>query len=131
MKSTSVMVAAIALLSAAQLTAKDIELPVQPQTLVTAAAPVAISPFCKAIMQGDAATVSKMIQLGEDVNRKSLGKAPIHFAARYNQAEILKLLLANGADLNIRCDKGYTAVKYAELSGAGEALAVLKQAEKV
>ncbi len=131
MKSTSVMVAAIALLSATQLTAKDIEVPVQPQTLVTAAASVAISPFCKAILQGDAETVSKMIQLGEDVNQKSLGKAPIHFAARYNRAEILKVLLAHGADLNMRSDEGFTAAKYAELSGAKDALAVLKQAGKV
>lgn len=89
-----------------------------------------LTPFCKAIMNGDTATVEKMIQLGEDVNRKSLGKTPVIFAARYNQPEILKMLLENGADPTIRCDKGYSAMKYAELSNATEAMQVLRQAKK-
>ncbi len=87
-----------------------------------------ISSFCKAIMQGDIETVKSLIALGEDVNRKSLGKTPAIFAARYNQAEILKLLIANGADLSIRCDRGFTIKKYAELSNAKEVLAVLDAA---
>ncbi len=89
-----------------------------------------INSFCKAIMKGDFETVKKLIELGEDVNQKSLGMAPIHFAARYNQTEILELLIANGANVKKRCDKGYTAKKYAELSNATEALEVLKLAMK-
>nr|WP_299337820.1 ankyrin repeat domain-containing protein [Allomuricauda sp.] len=89
-----------------------------------------ISSFCKAIVKGDVDTVKKLIELGEDVNKKSLGMAPIHYAARYNRAEIVELLLANGANLKKKCDKGYTAVKYAELSGAMEALQALKSAMK-
>lgn len=89
-----------------------------------------LSSFCKAIVKGDVETVKKLIELGEDVNQKSLGMAPLHYAARYNRAEIVELLLANGANAKKKCDKGYTAVKYAELSGAMEALQALKAAMK-
>ena len=91
---------------------------------------IGINSFCKAIMQGDVETVKKFIELGEDVNQKSLGMTPAIFAARYNKAEILQLLVENGADLKIRCDKGYTAKKHAELSGAKDALAVIENAMK-
>ena len=60
---------------------------------------IGINSFCKAIMQGDVETVKKFIELGEDVNQKSLGMTPAIFAARYNKAEILQLLVENGADL--------------------------------
>ncbi len=89
-----------------------------------------INTFCKAIIQGDLETVKKMISLGEDVNQKSLGKTPAHYAARYNKPEILKLLIANGANLKKRCDKGYTVKKYAELSNAKEVLEVINASKK-
>jgi len=89
-----------------------------------------LSSFCKAIMKGDVETVIKLIDLGEDVNKKSLGMTPAHFAARYNKAEILEVLIENGANLKTRCDKGYTVKKHAELSNAMEALKVIKVAMK-
>ncbi len=89
-----------------------------------------VNSFCKAIMKGDVDTVKKLIELGEDVNQKSLGMAPVHFAARYNQPEILEILIANGANIKKKCDKGYTAKKHAELSNATDALAVIKEATK-
>lgn len=92
---------------------------------ITMIAPSKINSFCKAIVQGDVETVKRLIALGEDVNQKSLGKTPAIFAARYNKAEILSILLENGADLSIRCDNGYTPKKHAELSNAKEALAVI------
>ena len=85
-----------------------------------------VSSFCKAIMQGDIDTVKRLIDLGEDVNRKSLGMTPAIFAARYNKAEILQLLIDNGADLSIKSDKGYSVKKYAELSNATDALMVIE-----
>ncbi|NAS14113.1 ankyrin repeat domain-containing protein [Poritiphilus flavus] len=101
------------------------------QAVITEALkPLAPSSFCKAIMQGDYDTVKRMIELGEDVNKKSLGMSPAIFAARYNKAEILELLIANGADLKAKCDKGFTAKKHAELSGAKDALAVIENAMK-
>ena len=83
------------------------------------------STFCKAIMKGDIETVKRLIELGENVDKKSLGMTPAIFAARYNKVEILKVLIANGADLSIRSDKGFTIKKYAELSNATEVLEVL------
>lgn len=88
-----------------------------------------VSSFCKAIMQGDIETVQKLIDLGEDINQKSLGMTPAIFAARYNKAEILQLLIDNGADLRIKSDKGFSVKKYAELSNATEALQVLEAAK--
>ncbi|AYN66957.1 ankyrin repeat domain-containing protein [Euzebyella marina] len=87
-----------------------------------------VSSFCKAIMQGDIDTVKKLIDLGEDVNQKSLGMTPAIYAARYNKPEILQLLIDNGANLKIKSDKGYSVKKYAELSNAVEALQVLETA---
>lgn len=89
---------------------------------------VDVSSFCKAIMEGDFNTVKRMIELGENVNQKSLGMTPAIFAARYNKAEILKLLIDNGANLKIKSDQGYTVKKYAELSNAHDALTVIETA---
>ncbi|MGI9550345.1 MAG: ankyrin repeat domain-containing protein [Aurantibacter sp.] len=87
-----------------------------------------INSFCKAIVQGDLDTVRKLIALGEDVNQKSLGKTPAIFAARYNRAEILKVLVLNGANVKIKCDQqGFDAKKYAEMSNATEALKVIEE----
>ena len=89
-----------------------------------------VNPFCKAIMSGDIDTVKKLISLGEDVNKKSVGMTPAMFAARYNKPEILQLLIEDGANLKAKSDRGYTAKKYAEMSNATEALEVLKSATK-
>lgn len=89
-----------------------------------------INALCKAIIKGDINVVRELIAQGEDVNRKSLGKTPAHFAARYNKPEILQLLIANGANIKARCDKGYTVKKHAELSNSKEALEVIKSAMK-
>jgi ankyrin repeat protein len=87
-----------------------------------------LNSFCKAIVNGDIETVQKLISLGEDVNQKSLGMTPAIVAARYNKAEILEILIAHGANLKIKSDKGYTALKTAEMSNAMEALQVIQDA---
>lgn len=97
-------------------------------TVPTAIASLDINSFCKAIMKGDIETVRRLISIGEDVNRKSFGKTPAIYAARYNKVEILEILIDNGANLKIKCDKGYTAQKHAQLSKASEALAVIDRA---
>lgn len=88
---------------------------------------VELNAFCKAIMQGDISTVVRLIDLGEDVNKKSLGMTPAIFAARYNKVEILKVLIANGADLSRKCNKGWSIEKYAKISNAKKVLAILKE----
>jgi len=85
-----------------------------------------LSTFFKAIMKGDIDMVKRLIDLGEDVNAKSLGMTPAIFAARYNKAKILEVLIDNGADLTLKCNRGWTIEKYAQLSNAKEVLAVLK-----
>ena len=87
-----------------------------------------LNSFCKAIVKGDIETVQKLISLGEDVNQKSLGMTPAIVAARYNKAEILELLIAHGANLKIKSDKGYTAMKTAKMSNAVDALEVIQEA---
>lgn len=90
-----------------------------------------VNPFCIAIAKGDYVTVQKLIELGEDVNTKSNGMTPLMYAARFNRINIIKLLLANGANAKLKCDKGYTALKYAELSNAKDAKALLLQKQLV
>lgn len=85
-----------------------------------------LNSFCKAIVEGDIDTVKRLIALGEDVNQKSLGKTPAIYAARHNRAQILQLLVDKGADLKIRCFRGWSIKKYAELSNAKEAMAIIE-----
>jgi len=87
---------------------------------------VDISSFCKAVIKGDLETVKRLIDLGEDVNQKSLGMTPAMFAARYNKVDVLEILIDNGADLNLKSNQGYTAKRYAELSNATDALELIE-----
>lgn len=90
-----------------------------------------LNAFCRAIIQGKTDIVKQMIELGENVNQKSLGKTPAMYAARYNKPEILKLLIDNGAKLSAKSDEeNYTAKKFAELSNATEALEIIEAASK-
>ena len=82
------------------------------------------------IAKGDFETVVKLINLGTDVNQKSNGMTPAMYAAKFNRCEILKLLINNGAQLKVKSDKGMTAKKYAELSNAKEAKAIIENALK-
>ncbi len=89
---------------------------------------VEVNPFCVSIAKGDFETVKKLIDLGENVNAKSNGLTPAMYAAKFNRCDILKLLIANGAKLKVKSDKGMTALKYAKLHKAENAAAVLKEA---
>lgn len=129
MRKTIFTAAALSMLALSGISANELKSH-NTETGIEVVSPEDLSAFCKAVMQGDVDTVKKFIELGEDVNQKSLGKAPIHYAARYNKAEVLKVLIANGADIKKRCDGGMTAIKYAKLSNATDALAVLEAAMK-
>ncbi|MHA7832596.1 MAG: ankyrin repeat domain-containing protein [Flagellimonas sp.] len=129
MKKTIFTVAAVCMLALSGISANELKA-IETATTIEMVSPDDLSAFCKAVMQGDVDTVKKFIELGEDVNQKSLGMAPIHYAARYNKAEVLQVLIDNGADLKKRCDGGMTAMKYAKLSNATDAQAVLETAMK-
>lgn len=84
------------------------------------------TPLNVAVSKGDLDFVKKLLEYGADVNEMSEGLSPLMIAARYNKVDILKVLLAKGADASARNEKGFTALKYAELSNATEAIAILK-----
>ena len=42
-----------------------------------------VDPFCISIVKGDLDTVKKLIELGQDVNKKSNGLTPAMYAAKY------------------------------------------------
>lgn len=86
------------------------------------------TPLCNAICKGDVEAVKKFIEYGADVNERSNGKTPLMLAARYNNVEIIRLLLEKGASKSIKDEKGNTALKYAEASNAREAAELLKTA---
>jgi ankyrin repeat protein len=89
--------------------------------------PETASPLSIAICKGDLNSVKKFIEYGTDVNEKSNGMSPLMVAARYNKVEIIKLLLSKGANLKAEGESGFTALKYAELSNAHEAIELLKK----
>ncbi|WP_299255189.1 ankyrin repeat domain-containing protein [uncultured Aquimarina sp.] len=86
-----------------------------------------VSTFCMAIVKGETDTVKKMIELGSDVNKKSEGMTPLMYAARYNRVDIIKVLVKKGAKVKARDSKGNTAMKFAKLSNAKEAIALLEE----
>ena len=88
---------------------------------------VETSPFHMSIVKGDLQTVEKLIELGADVNRKWNGMTPAMYAAKFNRVEILEVLIANGANLKSKCDKGHTASEYAKLSNATEAQSIINK----
>lgn len=88
-----------------------------------------VSPFCMSIVKGDFETVKKLIDMGADINLKSNGLTPLMYAAKYNRVDILELLISKGAKLKVKdSKKGYTALKFAELSNAKQAKAILEKA---
>ena len=125
MRKTAFFVALAVMLMATNVSAKNRQQVTDTSELSTFVAKGEINSFCKAIVQGDIETVKKLIALGEDVNKKSLGLTPAIFAARYNKAAILKLLIENGADIQIRSDRGFSITKYAESANAKDALMVI------
>lgn len=127
MRKTILTVAAAFMVAITGLSAKEISM-VTDASITKNVKNVDISSFCMAIVKGDYNTVKSLIALGEDVNQKSLGMTPAMFAARYNKVEILELLIENGADLKIKSNKGFSVKKYAELSNATDALAILETA---
>ncbi|SDR93904.1 Ankyrin repeat-containing protein [Formosa sp. Hel1_31_208] len=101
---------------------------VSPSTYETVTKRV-VDPFCISIVKGDIDTVKKLIDLGQDVNKKSNGLTPAMYAAKYNRLDILKVLVEKGAKLDSKSTKGMTAQRYAEISNAQDTLAYIKGLE--
>ena len=68
---------------------------------------------------GNIEAVKQHIAAGTDVNAKSDGRTPLHWAAYSGHKEIAELLLANGADVNAKSKRG-TPLSNAVKSGDKE-----------
>jgi ankyrin repeat protein len=88
---------------------------------------VEISPICTAVATGNTEEVKKLINNGVDVNAKSNGMMPIHYAAKYNRVEMIKVLITAGSKIHEPCDLGYTALRHAEKTNADDAALFLKR----
>ncbi|OXE98187.1 ankyrin repeat protein [Flavobacterium araucananum] len=84
------------------------------------------TPLTVAVSKGDLDFVKKLVEYGADVNERSEDLTPLMIAARYNKVDILNFLIANGANVSAKNEKGFTALKYAQLSNAADAIAILK-----
>lgn len=91
---------------------------------------VEVSPLCKAVATGNTAEVKRLLNNGVDVNAKSNGMMPIHYAAKYNRVELIKVLITAGSEIHKPCDKGYTALRHAEKVKATDAAQFLKRFKK-
>ncbi len=124
MKRTVFFFAAAALLLSTQVQASET---IEAETVMETVEAPKVSPFCMAVVKGDLEAVKKMVEEGTDVNQKSNGMTALHYAARYNRAEILEYLLENGASISIRSSSGLNAYDFARASGAEDALSVLER----
>ena len=74
-----------------------------------------------AVLDGDIEAVKQHIAAGTDVNAMYedggfvLGMTPLHIAAFENHKEIVELLIANGADVNVKGENGETPLDVAFL----------------
>ena len=92
---------------------------------------VKVSAICKLIQMGNIEGVKNLIDNGTNINQKSCGMTPLMYAARQNKTEIVELLIAHGAKLKTKSDKGFTALQYAEQSKAIESYNVIAKAMNV
>lgn len=84
------------------------------------------SPLHLAISKGDIEAVRKFVIYGTNINKMVNNMTPLMVAARFNQCEIIKILLANGADLSIENSHSFTALDYAEYANSTESIVILK-----
>ena len=91
---------------------------------------VEVSPLCSAIAKGDVNAVKALIKQGADVNAKSNGLRPLHYAAKYNRVALIRVLLTAGSEVHATCDNGYTALGHAKNAKATDAILFLKRFKK-
>ena len=83
--------------------------------------------FVEAVRKDRIDEVRALISKGVDVNaRDAFGdNAGLHWAASLGQAEMARLLIDNGADLNIRNNEGDTPLHWAAKEGQKELVVIL------
>lgn len=86
------------------------------------------TPLDVAIVWGDLAAVTLLLDAGADVNAKQeSGRTPLHEAASFGNIEIVKLLLSRRAKTDELDDSGLTALDVAKLSGHADVVNYLTQ----
>jgi cytohesin len=86
--------------------------------------------LCLAIRRGHADVVEALISSGADVNAENrgsdiLGQAPLHTAARLDDLEIARILIAHGADIGTWDPSHGTALHIAAYSGSTSVVEML------
>ena len=79
----------------------------------------------------DVAEIRRLINAGADVNlRNKFGVTPLFVASQNGHAEVVKLLLAGKADVNVTISitgKDYTALRVAKMMGHARVVKLLKE----
>jgi hypothetical protein len=79
--------------------------------------------------EGKIFVAKQLLEKGSDVNARCVGVTPLHAAARFGHANIVRLLLEWGADPTIKSDGGYTPLMIAEYYRKPTTIAILKELE--
>lgn len=82
------------------------------------------APLHDAAKQGDLALITKLLDEGADVNKRSAIATPLYYAAQENHLEAVKLLLQRGANPNGQ-SVGGTALQHAARAGSIEIARIL------
>jgi uncharacterized protein len=89
-------------------------------SLVNAYAPDGFHPLGLAAFFGNKATVEALLEAGADVNqqsRESMKVSALHSAAAARRPDIAELLLAKGANPNLRAEAGVTVLHEVAITG--------------
>ena len=79
-----------------------------------------------AVQVGNIEAVKQHIAAGTDVDAKTRGETPLLWAARFGQSQVAELLIAEGADVNVKDDAwGFTPLGYAVSRGHKESTELL------
>lgn len=77
-----------------------------------------VAPLHTAVNRKDTFMVERLLTVGANPNQIQLkGITPLHQAAYHGLENIVELLIAAGAVVDIQCDNGFTAADYARQQG--------------
>jgi len=84
-----------------------------------------------AAFKGEMQRGRELIEKGAEVNKEDTnGATPLYVASQEGHAEVVKLLLASSAEVNVIVHvngKAYTALKFAKLNGHNKIVKMLKK----